>query len=113
MSRIFHFISKSDYTAALKEGVLLLPSLHSQGFIHCSLAEQVVDVANLIAPAMRDMVLLEIEESKVIPTIIYENLEGGEKLFPHIYGALNEDAIVSIHPFLWRTPEGYELPVTL
>jgi uncharacterized protein (DUF952 family) len=37
-----------------------------------------------------------IDTDLVRPEIRYENLEGGEKLFPHIYGALNRDAIHKI-----------------
>ena len=87
----------------MTNGCLRVPSLKTQGFIHCSLAEQVLQVANGILPGRDDLVLLEIEEGKVIPKIIYENLEGGDKLFPHIYGPLNEDAIIAIHPFEWGT----------
>ena len=109
MASIYHFISEPDLELYLTDGTLQVPSLHLQGFIHCSRAEQVVGVANTISPGRNDMVLLEIEDSKVIPTIVYENLEGGEKLFPHIYGPLNEDAIIARHPFRWE--EGsYQLP---
>ena len=110
MRRIFHFISESDLALYLIDGTLQVPSLHVQGFIHCSLKEQVIGVANAIAPGRAEMVLIEIEESKVIPKIIYEHLEGGEKLFPHIYGPLNEDAIIAIHPFSWNDKIGYVLP---
>ena len=102
MSKIFHFISESDFGKYLSDSQLIVPSVKTQGFIHCSLSEQVVQVANAIAPNRNDLLLLEIEELKVIPKIIYENLEGGEKLFPHIYGPLNEDAIIAIHPFRWE-----------
>ena len=109
MSRIFHFISESDFAKYLFDKQLIAPSLMTQGFIHCSLYEQVVQVANAIAPRRDDLLLLEIEELKVIPKIIYENLEGGEKLFPHIYGPLNENAIIAIHPFRWEGST-YKLP---
>ena len=108
-AKIFHFISESDFEKYLSDTQLIVPSLQSQGFIHCSLAEQVIQVAKAIAPERKDLILLEIEETKVIPRIIYENLEGGEKLFPHIYGPLNEDAIIAIHPFRWEE-NTYHLP---
>lgn len=111
MSKIFHFISQSDLALFLNDGSLRVPSLQSQGFIHCSLVEQVSHVANALAPGRDDLVLIEIEESKVIPKIVYENLEGGEQLFPHIYGPLNEDAIIGAHPFRWDNKTGYTLPV--
>ncbi|MEP7233832.1 MAG: DUF952 domain-containing protein [Ignavibacteriota bacterium] len=110
MARIFHFISESELVLYLKDRALQPPSLHAEGFIHCSLAEQVIEVAKAIAQVRDPLLLLEIEESKVIPKIIYENLEGGKKLFPHVYGPLNEDAIIAIYPFKWNDPEGYIMP---
>ena len=43
--------------------------------------------------------LLFIDPDKVEAEIIYENLEGGEQLFPHIYGELNVDAVVKVAQF--------------
>ena len=110
MASIFHFISKSDLSQFLYGNELRVPSLAAQGFIHCSTAEQVVNVANAIIPGRDDLMLLEIDVSKVIPNIVYENLEGGEKLFPHIYGPLNEDAVIGVHPFQWDKSKGYIFP---
>jgi len=38
-------------------------------------------------------VLLEIDASRVQAEVRVENLEGGEQLFPHIYGPLHVDAV--------------------
>jgi uncharacterized protein (DUF952 family) len=113
MARIYHFINKSNLARDLNEKSLHVPSLESQGFIHCSTLEQVVSVANLIAPYDEEMHLIEIEEDRVTPEVRYENLEGGEMFFPHIYGPLNQNAIVAIHPFEWDGEEGYVLPEEL
>jgi len=113
MSRIFHFINRSDIELYLSDVALEAPSLKSQGFIHCAKLDQVVDVANYIAPYDEEMQLIEIDEERVIPEIRYENLEGGEKLFPHIYGALNREAIINIHNFEWDGEDGYQLPKEL
>ena len=37
--------------------------------------------------------LLRIDSEKLNAEVRYENLEGGESLFPHIYGALNLSAV--------------------
>ncbi len=44
------------------------------------------------------IVLLEIDPAKVKAEIRYENLEGGQELFPHLYGPLNREAVVAAHP---------------
>ncbi|MDP4198540.1 MAG: DUF952 domain-containing protein [Bacteroidota bacterium] len=113
MTRIYHFITKSDLDQHLDAKVFRVPSLAGQGFIHCSKIDQVLDVANYIAPYSEEMLLLEIDEAKVLPEIRYENLEGGERLFPHIYGPLNRDAILAIHPLDWDGEDGYQLPEVL
>ncbi len=113
MTRIYHFITKSDLDQYLSAKALEVPSLSGQGFIHCSKLDQVIEVANYLAPYDEEMHLIEIDESKVIPEIKYENLDGGERLFPHIYGPLNRDAIVAIHPLAWDGEEGYQLPESL
>ena len=76
------------------------------GFIHCSTPEQVVQVANLRFRGESGFVLLLIDPDKVKAEIIYENLEGGQQLFPHIYGGLNCDAVVKVAEFE-PGPDGY------
>jgi uncharacterized protein (DUF952 family) len=45
------------------------------------------------------LVLLEIETGQVKPEIKYENCEGGEETFPHIYGPLDPRAVVRVMAF--------------
>jgi uncharacterized protein (DUF952 family) len=47
----------------------------------------------------QDLVLLRIDESRFTAPVRRENLGGGERLFPHIYGAPNLDAVVHVAPF--------------
>lgn len=110
MAIITHFNPRTNWQRALEAGVYTVPSLELQGFIHCSTPEQVVNVANSIAKDWHDLVLLWIDEEKVGPRIVYENLEGGTKLFPHIYGPLNLDAVLNVTPFPKNEKGEYELP---
>ena len=73
----------------------LSPSLETEGFIHCSTSDQLAAVANRKFREKEDLLVLTIDSSRVRPEIRYENLEGGEEQFPHIYGPLNVDAVVS------------------
>jgi uncharacterized protein (DUF952 family) len=70
-----------------------------EGFIHCSTREQVIQVANIRFRGQSGLVLLFIDTEKVAAEIIYENLEGGQQLFPHIYGELNTDAVMQVAEF--------------
>jgi len=70
-----------------------------EGFIHCSTREQVIQVANVRFLGQSGLVLLCIDSEKVAAEIVYENLEGGPQLFPHIYGELNANAVVRTAEF--------------
>jgi len=91
---IYHIARKASLQRVLDGEAYRGDSLITEGFIHCSTAAQVVDVANQRFKGQSDLVLLCIESDLVKPEIRFENLEGGTKLFPHIYGALNHDAIL-------------------
>jgi uncharacterized protein (DUF952 family) len=68
------------------------------GFIHCSTASQVMKVARRRYRGRADLVLLRIDPELVEPEIRLENLEGGDELFPHIYGELDLSAVTGLEP---------------
>ena len=51
------------------------------------------DTANRYYAGQAGLVLLRIDSDRLNAEVRYENLEGGESLFPHIYGALNLSAV--------------------
>jgi uncharacterized protein (DUF952 family) len=110
---IYHFITASDLGQFMGPNELRLPSLETEGFIHCSTIEQVLDVANFLAPYSEEMQLLEIDESRLAPDVKFEDAMGDGKLFPHVYGPLNRDAIVGEYHLDWDGEEGYVLPEAL
>lgn len=84
----------------------------AEGFIHCSTRKQVITVANARFRGQQGLVLLLIDTDKVKPEIVYENLEGGAQLFPHIYGKLNTDAVVEVATFKPGADDCFKLPGT-
>ena len=58
-----------------------------------------IQVADSLFRGQADLVLLGVDEKLVRPEIRYENLRGGAELFPHVYGALNLDAVVRVMEF--------------
>ncbi len=56
-------------------------------------------MANRHYPGQSGLVLLYIDTEKVKAEIVYENLYGGQELFPHIYGELNVDAVTRVDDF--------------
>jgi uncharacterized protein (DUF952 family) len=97
---LFHLTSTAAWAQARAAGLYEGDTLKTEGFIHCSLAHQVVEVANRLFRGRTDLVLLTIDEDAVGPEVRYENLEGGAEQYPHIYGPLNLDAIRAHEPFL-------------
>ena len=99
MAIIFHITTRGAWEDSKPEGSYRPQAFAAEGFIHCSTREQVVRVADARFRGQRGLVLLCIDTERVAAEIVYENLEGGRELFPHIYGALNADAVVEILEF--------------
>lgn len=104
---IFHITRRTDWETALPTGMYHGDTLDTQGFIHCSTEEQVVRVANAIFRGQTGLVLLVIDPQKVQVEVKFEppihpttgEPESGGELFPHIYGALNTDAVIQVVDF--------------
>ncbi|MBD2462454.1 DUF952 domain-containing protein [Oscillatoria sp. FACHB-1407] len=95
---IFHITSRSHWQQAQSIGEYRADSLTTEGFIHCSKAEQVIWVANQFYRNSPDLVLLHIDPSKLTAELRYDAIETGEE-FPHLYGALNLDAVTQVIDF--------------
>lgn len=80
------------------------------GFIHLSTAEQVARVANARFAGARDLVLLCVDSGQLRAPLRYEVGDvGSDEVFPHLYGALNADAVIRALP-LAEGPDGFALP---
>jgi uncharacterized protein (DUF952 family) len=98
LSRIFHITSLATWTEAQANRSYTADSLVAEGFIHCSEAHQVIWVANQRFRGRRDLVLLHIDPRLLGAEVRYENLEGGQPQFPHVYGPIPLSAIVEVAP---------------
>lgn len=67
-------------------------SLDTEGFIHCSNAEQVAAAANRFYADEPELLVLCLDTAKLESALRDETAGTGE-LFPHIYGPINRDAI--------------------
>lgn len=113
MATILHIAKRKDWQEARACGSYRGDTLASQGFIHCSTPEQVIPVANAVFRGQDDLVLLCIDTAKVDAEIRHENLEGGDELYPHVYGPLNIDAVVSVLSFEPQADGTFALPERL
>jgi uncharacterized protein (DUF952 family) len=92
MKTILHITRRSEWAAAKDLGAYRGNTLDSEGFIHCSTLAQLVGSANRFFHGQPDLVILVIDVGLVQPAIKYEG--DADNLFPHIYGALNIEAVV-------------------
>ena len=107
---ILHICLKSNWEESLKDRVYRGDTLESDGYIHCSKPNQVLEVANYIFKGEKGLVLLVIDESKVDQKIKYEDAGNG-KFYPHIYGPLNLDSVIKVIDFPPQENGCFELPV--
>jgi uncharacterized protein (DUF952 family) len=94
---IYHICPRSDWLTAQETGFYTVPSLETEGFIHCSFAAQVQESLQLHFQGQTDLLLLKIDPTRLTPTLRQEASRKGE-LFPHLYGPLNLEAVVETKP---------------
>jgi uncharacterized protein (DUF952 family) len=101
---IVHLCQRQAWQESKARGAYHAPSIDSQGFIHCSSVNQILDVANAFYQDMPDLLLLWIDPDKVEAEIRWERV--GDESFPHIYGELNVEAVIKVSE-LERDADGY------
>ena len=103
MSRIFHVATVADWEAARAAGSYTTSTygvtLADEGFLHASRADQWQDVlARHYAGVTEPLVLLEIETTLLDVAVVEEEAPGTGQAFPHVYGALDPRAVVTVRP---------------
>lgn len=96
MEKIYHVTTKQEWEEALKKGFYEAPSLQTEGFIHCSKAEQVAGVLERYFKGESDLVKLHIDISKLQHALKFELAPSVQEEFPHVFGTINIDAVIKI-----------------
>jgi uncharacterized protein (DUF952 family) len=105
---LLHIAVKDEWEAA---GADYAPAAFAaEGFVHCSFAHQVVATASRYYAGRDDVVLLEIDETKLTAPLRVEPSPSTGEDFPHIYGPINRDAVVAEHEFRPRADGTFALP---
>ncbi len=92
---IYHVTAKDSWEQALQNGFYEAPSLATEGFIHNSSKEQVAGVLDRYYKNKKGLVLLHIDEAKLESELKYELAPSVNEMFPHIFGPINLDAVVT------------------
>ena len=96
MSRIYKILARADWLAAQAAGRFEGSTVDlADGYIHFSTAAQAQETARRHFAGQSDLVLLEIEADDLGAELKWEPSRGGD-LFPHLYGALNVQAVRAV-----------------
>jgi len=115
---IFHITTKMAWDEAQNSEEYRAESLLTEGFIHCSTISQVIPVANLYYKEQTDLLLLMIEPTLLSSDLKWEppaegtpppGVPEGDQ-FPHIYGPINLEAVVSTVELKSKPDGTFELP---
>jgi uncharacterized protein (DUF952 family) len=98
MSPLLHLAHAATWTEAQRLGFYAPPSLEREGFIHLCTEAQLSGVVERFYQGQRDMLLLTIDPTRLHAELRYEESEPDEA-FPHLYGALNLDAVIAVRTF--------------
>ncbi len=120
MRPILHLVSLTSWDDALAAGRYAPTSLHEEGFVHFSTADQVAATAKRYYSAVDDLalVLYDAGELDVRFEAPAHPIEGGwDERFPHVYEQLDPAravAVGSYEPGLpWDIPADFPRPPTL
>lgn len=105
---IYHIATRAEWEHAKSAGWYRGDTLDSEGFIHCSTVRQVLAVANSLFRGRGDLALLCIDDSKLNSEVRWEPSEG--TVFPHVYGPLNTDAVITAVEFKAGDDGSFQLP---
>ncbi len=93
---IYHIVTLTEWELQKNNETYVHPSLTAEGFIHCSTSEQLQPTIQRYYANEQKVIVLHIDISLLQPELIYELAPSINQFFPHIFGALNLDAVVTV-----------------
>ncbi len=91
----YHMTTLEQWAKYQKDANYEAESLVSEGFIHCSYAEQVEASLKRYFVGCERVLIIEIDPTLLRSKLVIEKSRNGD-LFPHIYGQINKSAIVKM-----------------
>ena len=111
---IYHITTRDAWKAAQASGEYEAESLQTEGFIHLSKKEQVLEVANRFYVGQQDLILLCVDPTQLRAPLRYEapNLHADDgQLYPHLYGTLSVTAVQRVYDFPPNGDGTFKFPV--
>lgn len=97
MTAIYKILRRDEWLAAQRAGVFTGSAIdHRDGYIHFSTAAQAQETARLHFRRQTDLVVLEVDATRLGSALVWEPSRGGA-LFPHLYGSLDTQLVLAVH----------------
>ncbi len=93
--KIYHIVTPEVWDKFKNEDFYEAESLQTEGFIHCSFANQLEVVLERYYKNAGKVLVLQIETDELTSKLVNEPSTNDE-VYPHIYGKINKNAIVGI-----------------
>lgn len=106
---IYRIADEADWRRAQQTGEFASADLQLEGFIHCSEQQQILRTAAKYYAGKKSLVLLEIDETKIIDDLKREDSTGRGEVFPHVYAPIPLAAVTRHFDFI-ETDTGFQLP---
>ena len=100
MPVIYHIAFADAWNEAKQKGYYEHPTLKNEGFIHCSLENQVAGVLERYFQGEKDLLKLVIDTDKLTSKYIFDWSPSTADTYPHIYGPINLDAVIKTENIL-------------
>jgi uncharacterized protein (DUF952 family) len=107
---IYHIADQNHWELAQTSGLYVHPTLHSEGFIHCSNDTQLEVTANKYFSESDEILILYIDTGKLNAEVHHEMASRGEE-FPHIYGPVNIECVAKTKKVKRRADGRYRIKV--
>jgi uncharacterized protein (DUF952 family) len=105
---IYHLVEHGPW---IDDKLYAPPSLQTEGFIHLSTKAQLLGTVARFFAHTESVLLVEVRPGLLDAELRYEEADGAQ--FPHLFGPLNPEAVMTVHT-MRRGPSGaYELPTSL
>ncbi len=92
---IYHVTTLQDWESQKGKPEFIPADYNKEVFIHCCTQAQLAGVVDRYFKGRSGLVLLHLDESKLKAELKYE-ISTNDEEFPHLYGAINCEAIISV-----------------
>lgn len=97
---ILHCMKKSTWQERKEKEFWGHRNIKKDGFIHCSTVEYFWRVVPNFSDVSDELVIVCIDENKLTSEIRFEDNDHCGRCYPHVYGLINNDAVLQVLPFL-------------